>query len=194
MPGMSPESSPAALADLLERIEIGDRAALDELFGQLYGELRQLAHRQRDHLRTGDTLCTTALVHETFVKLTRSDRLSLHDCHHFFSLAARAMRQVLLDAVRRRHAARRPPAADRASTWADAAAPMRSNIEDFLTMEQALQRLERLDEHLASLVEWRVFAGLTLDEISQMTQRSPSSLKRDWTKARLFLTRELEQQ
>lgn len=178
------------LTRLLARVERGDRAALDRLFELVYEPLKELASKQLSLRGRGSTLATTALVHEVYLKLARAAELSANDRHHFFSLAARAMRQVLLDHARRASAARRPPA-DRARELSDGDLPVEVPIEDLIHVERALVRLERLDPELGRLVEWRVFAGLTLEEIAPLAGRSLASLKRDWQKARAFLHREL---
>ncbi len=178
------------VTELLRRIEVGDRAALEELFSLVYGELHRLARRQRGRLREDDTLATTALVHEAYLKLAGAHALSASDRHHFFSLAARAMRQILLDHLRRRSAQRRPDPA-RARSLEEAHLAVEAPVEELLAIDAALLKLERLDPDLGRLVEWRVFAGLTLDEIGPLAGRSAASLKRDWQKARAFLAREL---
>jgi len=168
-----PPRAPLAVTQLLGRIEGGDRAAFDQLFGLVYDDLRVLARKQLGR-RAEDTLSTTVLVHEVYLKFSRAEQLSANDRHHFFSLAARAMRQVLLDHVRRRQAERRPD-------------PARARSIDDVEIAVDAQ----LDPDLGRLVEWRVFAGLTLEEIAEIAQVSVSTLKREWQKARAFLHREL---
>jgi len=188
MPSEPP--APQTVAPLLAELAAGDRGALDRLFGLLYRELHQLAHRQLARGRPGDTLATTALVHEVYLKLSRAATLSAVDRNHFFSLAARAMRQIVVDQARRRAADRRPDPA-RALSLTEVGIADATPVEEVLAVDGALQRLERLDPALGRLVEWRVFAGLTLEEIEPLAERSLASLKRDWRKARAFLAREL---
>ncbi|MCB1008070.1 MAG: RNA polymerase subunit sigma [Acidobacteria bacterium] len=182
--------APETVAPLLEELAAGDRGALDRLFALLYRELRDLAHRQLARGRPGETLATTALVHEVYLKLSRAATLSANDRNHFFSLAARAMRQVVVDQARRRAAERRPDPA-RALSLTDAGIAAEAPVEEVLAIDGALRRLEDLDPALGRLVEWRVFAGLTLEQIEPLSGRSLASLKRDWRKARAFLAREL---
>ena len=179
----------ADVTRLLAELGGGDRSAVDRLFSALYDELRSLARRQLGR-RSDSTLSTTAMVHEVYLKFSRATSLSAGDRHHFFSLAARAMRQVLVDHVRRRSAERRPDPA-RARTLDGLEVPVAAPIEELLTIETALGRLERVDPELGRLVELRVFAGLTLEEIAPLADVSVSTLKRDWRKARAFLHREL---
>jgi RNA polymerase sigma factor (TIGR02999 family) len=177
---------------LLAALSSGDRAALDRLFAALYAELRQLARRQLAGQRGDRTLATTALVHEAYLKFTRASRLAAGDRHHFFSLAARAMRQVLVDDARRRSADRRPDPA-RARSLDDVEIAVEAPLAELLAVEHALARLEHVDPDLGRLVEWRIFAGLSLEEIADLTGRSISTHKREWQKARAFLHRELTQ-
>ena len=170
----------------------GDRHALDHLFDDLYLDLRTLARKQLARGRPGDTLSTTALVHEVYLKLARASKLEAVDRHHFFSLAARAMRQVLVDEARRRAAARRPDARRAQPLDGLEAAGVETPLEDLISVSHALGHLEQLDPELGRLVEWRVFAGLTLDEIAELRSLSLSTIKREWRKARSFLHRELE--
>ena len=130
------------------------------------------------------------MVHEVYLKFTRASSLAAGDRHHFFSLAARAMRQVLVDHVRRRAAERRPDPA-RARPLDGLEIAVSAPLEELLSIETALGRLERVDPQLGRLVELRVFAGLTLEEIAPLADVSVSTLKRDWRKARAFLHREL---
>jgi RNA polymerase sigma factor (TIGR02999 family) len=181
--------SAAEVTRLLAELAAGDRSAVDRLFAALYDELRELARRQLGR-RSESTLSTTAMVHEVYLKFTRASELAAGDRHHFFSLAARAMRQVLVDHVRRRTADRRPdPARGRPLDGLEI--PVAAPLEELLAIETALVRLERADPGLGRLVELRVFGGLTLEEIAPLAAVSVSTLKRDWRKARAFLYREL---
>lgn len=178
------------LTELLGRVEAGEREAFDRLFELVYEPLKELARKQLS-LRGGDpTLATTGLVHEVYLKFARAAELSAHDRQHFFSLAARAMRQILLDRARRASAQRRPPPG-RQRALEESDAVVAESVDELLAIDAALSKLERLDQPLAQLVSWRVFAGLTLEEIEPMAGRSLASLKRDWQKARAFLAREL---
>lgn len=177
---------------LLAALAGGDKAALDQLFVAMYGELKRLASAQLAIGGGGKeaTLSTTVLVHEAYVRFVRSAELAVNDRNHFYSLAARAMRQILVDHARRRLAQRRGgnvqvvPLAD----WDQ---PVEIDLERVMIIDTALGRLTALDPRLAQLVEWRVFAGLTLEEIAAMSELSTATLKRDWRKARAFLHREL---
>jgi RNA polymerase sigma factor (TIGR02999 family) len=186
------DALPAAeVTQLLAALAGGDRAALDRLFSLVYDELKRLASAQ---LAMGGakeaTLSTTVLVHEAYVRFVRSAELAVNDRNHFYSLAARAMRQILVDHARRRLAQRRGGQAQ-VLPLEDWDQPVEVDLERVMGIDAALERLAALDQRLAQIVEWRVFAGLTLEEIATVSELSTATLKRDWRKARAFLHREL---
>lgn len=159
-------------------------------FEAAYGELRRLARAQLRALRPGETLATTALVNEAFVKLVDGSA-AWNDRAHFLSLAARAMRQILVDYARERSADKR--GGNRRPTTLDGEAlAVETIVEEMLDIDRALGNLERVDERLARLVELRFFGGLTEDEIARMQGVSARTVRRDWQKARAFLYRELK--
>lgn len=169
-----------------------DDPALDQLFGRVYDELRRLAHAVRGG-RAGDTLNTTALVHEAYLKLAASPALRLKSREHFFALAARAMRQIVVDAARRQVALKR--GGEQLVTVALSEAihqePLRS--EQLLALDEALVRLEAQDARRAKVVEHRIFAGLTADETAALLGVSRPTVERDWRAARAWLAAELEE-
>jgi RNA polymerase sigma factor (TIGR02999 family) len=163
-------------------------ADVEDLFGVVYDELRVLARRQIARLNPGQTLSPTALVHEAYVKLAdrpRSDE-RLRDEQHFRALAARVMRQVIIDYVRRRSAHKRD-AGIRVETMPDVAIRGGGPDEDLLAVDQALSELEMLDERQARIVELRFFAGLDVDEVAATLGISDRTVKREWQKARAYL-------
>lgn len=179
------------LSELLAAAGGGEAGAFERAFTAIYGELKRLAHRQRARSRPGDTLSTTVLVHEVFLKLSAGGALTIRDREHFFALAARAMRQILVDAARTRTASKRGgPDAVRVELGEDDAA-VAAVADDVVALDRALGRLEALDERLARLVEARFFAGLTDAEIAELLGRNERTVRRDWDKARAFLLREL---
>ncbi len=169
----------------------GDQAAHTQLFTTVYAELKRVAGRQVRRLHE-TPMHTTTLVHEAYFRLAKHEALVMRDRAHFFAVAGRAMRQLLLDEVRARHAGKRSE---------DKAVPLdllsidALNADALLTqcdtqvfaLEQALTQLSTMDPALGQLVEMRFYAGLDLAEIAQLTDRSERSLKRDWRKARAFL-------
>lgn len=168
----------------------GDRGAMERAFAAVYDELHRLARYQRAKSRPGDTLSTTVLVHEAFLKLSQGAPVALQDRQHFFALAARAMRQILVDAARARVAAKRgggvvPVELLEGDLRVDALAV------DVVALDRALDRLEAVDPQLARLVEGRFFAGLTDAELAETLGRNERTVRRDWQRARAFLLREL---
>lgn len=173
---------------LLAAARGGDPAAASRLFELVYADLHRLAAR---HLRgaRGAGPSATSLVHEAFLRLAKRDELPYADRTHFFAVAARAMRQIVIDDARQRQAAKRgggeaAVALDSAAAAAPAAA---SPIEDLLAIHAALAELERSDPRLAQTVEWHFFGGLTFAEIADATERSERTVLRDWRTARALL-------
>ena len=175
---------------LLAELRAGDRGALDRLFPLIYSDLRQRAHRQLAGSRPGDTLSTTALVHETYLKLTASSNQSYVDRVHFFAVASRAMRQILVDYARQHAAEKRGGGADPLSfDRVEIAFPERA--ADVVMLDEALDRLAQLDGRLARVVELRFFAGLSVEETGAALDLSPRTVKREWQKARAWLYRDI---
>lgn len=181
---------PSDLARVLAASRRGDAAALSEAFDAAYAELRRLAHGQLRRLRPGQTLTTTSLVHEAFVKLVRAP-VDTVDQVHFFSLAARAMRQILVDYARQRGALKRG-AHLRPDTLEDGTVAAETLAEEMLAIDHALDRLHAVDERLAQVVEWRFFGGMTEQEVAAAMGVTARTVRRDWQKARAFLARELQ--
>jgi len=169
----------------------GAPGSLDRLFPLVYEELRRLARRQLGPGGSGHTLDTTGLVHEAYLKLVDRSRVEVHDRGHFFALAAKAMRQIIVDSARRRAAGKRGGGAPAtALDEHDVAAAERS--DEVVAVEEALTRLEALDPRLGNVVEMRFFAGLSVEEIAEALGTSPRTVKRDWQKARAFLYLEIK--
>jgi RNA polymerase sigma factor (TIGR02999 family) len=181
---------------LLHRAREGDRAALDRLFPRLYDELRQIAHaRLRRH--RSETLNTTALVHEAYLKLTAGEAPSFSDRAHFFALAARSMRFVLVDYARERTAQKRG-GTQRPITFDERLGGPHTEADtealDLLTLNDALDRLATVSERLAEVVELRFFGGMQHEEIAEATGRSVATVKRDWRRARAWLYHAMREQ
>ena len=171
---------------LLLAASAGDRAAADEAFGLVYGELQRLARRQLHGAGSGPS--ATSLVHEVYLRLARPGAARTENREHFFALAARAMRQLLVDHARERAAGKRgggQPMQTLDGIAESVGAP--GAAEQLIALDQSLGRLDALDPGLVSLVELRFFAGFELEEIAALTGRSERSLKRDWRKARAVL-------
>ncbi len=180
-------------AQLLADLRRGDEAARDRLFSLVYALLREQAHEQLGRLRPGQTLGTTALVHETYLRLRTQTALTVQDQSHFFALCATVMRQILLDYARRRQTQKRGGGA-LPTPLHEAEEPV-LQIEDrvvrILDLDAALTRLSTLNARLAQIVELRFFAGLSVEETARVLAVSERTVKEDWRKARAFLYRVL---
>jgi RNA polymerase sigma factor (TIGR02999 family) len=176
---------------VLAELRGGDRTALDRLFPLVYRELRDSAHRQLARGRPGDTLSTTALVHETYLKLVGSAKPDWADRRHFFAVAARAMRQIIVDYARRVTADKRGGGTT-ALALDVALLPAAERASDLIALDDALSELGALSERLAQVVELRFFAGLSVEETGEALELSPRTVKRDWEKARAYLFRAVQ--
>jgi RNA polymerase sigma factor (TIGR02999 family) len=181
------------LTQLLNAVRAGDESALDEVFTRVYNELRTLA-RQVRRGGSGQTLDTTALVHEAYIKLAHSADIDWEGRAHFFGVAARAMRQVLVDAARRRLAQKRGGEDGWLVTLDESshAAPVRA--AGLVALDGALERLAAVDPRRARVVEHRFFAGLTTRETAEVLGVSTGTVERDWRAARAWLSVEVERE
>ncbi len=179
-----------SLTAWLEASRHGEPGAFDRAFGAVYDELHALARAQLRHLRPGATISTTVLVHEAYLRLARAGDLAIETRRHFFALAAQAMRRILVDQARAHGAAKRGGAVP-ALSLDEAAVPVGALAEEVLAVDRALDRLGALDARQAQIVEWRFFAGLGEEEIAQSLGLTARTVRREWTKARAFLYREL---
>jgi len=182
--------SAADITQLLIAAREGRDGALDRLLPSVYEHLRAIARHRMASQTPGGTLSTTALVHEVYLKLFDRNRLEFQDRRHFFAVAARAMRQIVVDHARRRRAQKRgggvkPLPIDDLGFVAD------ERIDDWLSLDEALSRLKELDGRLASVVELRFFGGLSVEEVADVLEVDPRTIKRDWRKARALLYRTL---
>ena len=182
------------ITGLLRASEAGDRRAAEALFAALYGDLRRVAHRElRGSAIPNATLSTTALVNEAYLKLSRNAGWSPRDRYHFFAVASRAMRQVIVDHARSRLRQKRGGQHVKLSLD-EALVPVEERAEELVALDGALARLERQDPELARIVEWRFFAGLTVEEIARALDVSERTVKRHWRTARAVLYHDLESQ
>ena len=175
---------------LLLEARAGNREAFDRLFSHVYEELRAIAHHRLLQYRPGETLDTSALVHEVYLRLVDQSRAGLRDRSHFFALTSRAMRFVVVDYARARTAAKRG--------GREAAVPLDAvqvaaddRAEDVLALAEALEHLAGLSPRLGEIVEYRYFGGLSFEEIAETTGRSVRTVKRDWARARGWLYRSM---
>jgi RNA polymerase sigma factor (TIGR02999 family) len=179
-------SPPSEISLLLARWGSGDREAMDRLFSVVYDELRRRARGQLRGGRRSPTLNTSALVHETFLKLVDRKQAAWADRNHFFAVASTAMRHIVVDHARKRMTGKRgqglrPEVLDEASIAVD------DRAEELLALDAALERLKTMDERSARVVELKFFGGLTFEDAAQVLDLSPRTVKREWRKARAFL-------
>jgi len=186
---MTPGST-HAVTDLLQAWASGDQAALDELLPLVYDDLRRQARRYMRAQPAGPTLQTTALVHEAYLRLVGQSSVEWNGRAHFFGVAAKAMRSILVDHARAQNAAKRGGSA-RAITLDEGGIARPQASVDVLALDEALGRLAELDRRKSRLVELRYFGGLGIDEAAAVLGVSPATVKREWTTARAWLRREL---
>lgn len=178
------------ITELIAELREGEERAWRSLLPLVYDELRRVAHRQLQQWGPGHTLNTTALVHEAYIRLADGSSLSLSDRAHFFAVAARAMRYVLIDHARKHDAAKRGGAWQQVPLE-DGQLRVEQRVDTLLALDAALTRLADLNERLARVVECRFFGGMTDEETAAALGVSDRTVRRDWTKARLWLYAEI---
>lgn len=194
---MEVQDTDDAVTDLLRRWAGGDNPAGERLFARVYEELRRVARRQRRRWVGDDTLNTTALVHELFLRMNGARTLTIHDRAHFYAVAARATRQILSNYARRGHTQKRglgTPALDLANASALAPLDLHEHSRSRLwALEEALQRLQLIHPRPCRVVECRFFGGLSISDTALALGISEATVKRDWALAQSWLYRELRE-
>jgi RNA polymerase sigma factor (TIGR02999 family) len=179
------------ITSLLAAARQGDGRATQRLITLVYDELRAMARRELRHWRHGQTITTTALVHEAYLRLVDTGTVTWDDRSHFFSVAALAMRHILVDAARRRVAKKRGGEGVRITfdelRLGGGKRDAEARAVEVLAIDRALTSLSALDGRLGQLVELRFFAGLTEEETAEVMGTSERTVRRDWRKARSFL-------
>lgn len=175
---------------LLHAWKEGVPGAFDRLVPLVYQDLRRLARGQLHRRQVGWTLNATGLVHEAYLRLLRSEQITLNDRGHFLAVAARAMRQVVIEHARS-HGAKKRDSGAPPVTLDEGLFAVESQTEWLLSLNQALDRLGRRRERLVQVVECRYFAGLSLEETAAALDTSIRTVKREWSFARSWLLREL---
>lgn len=184
-----PTVPPADLTQQLRAAQQGDAVAAETLWEAVYGELYRMARGQLYRNGAGHTLNSTALVHEAYLKLVRHDG-AYESRAHFYNVAARAMRHILIDHARRKGSQKRGGDRDRVPLEGDhLQAHQRAAL--LLDLDAALDRLAAVDERLAAVVEYRFFAGLEIPDVADLLGVSVPTVGRDWRKARAWLAHEL---
>ena len=177
---------------LLTGIQSGDRVSAERLLPIVYAQLRDIAARQMRGEAANNTLQPTALVHEAYLKLVDQSRVDWKGRTHFVAVAAQAMRRILVDHARNRQALKRGGVFQRITLDESLAADWQSD-QDLLSLECALEKLSKLDQRQAQIVELRFFGGLPLDEVAEALGMSKRSVEREWTMIRAWLRRELSE-
>lgn len=168
----------------------GDEIALEQLMPLVYEELHQMAQRYMRQQFAGHTWQTTELIHETYLKIARAEDRNWQNRAHFFGVAARAMRQILVDYARSKQSRKRGGWQERV-TLSDETAISSSNSHEIVALDEALRNLEQIDERRSRVVELKFFGGLKVGEIAEVLKISPETVNRDWQFARTWLLREL---
>jgi RNA polymerase sigma-70 factor, ECF subfamily len=186
---VSPDHS-VEITRLLKAWGGGDEAALERLAPLVYQELHRMARRYMRSEAPGNTLQTTALVNEAYLRLAEAGGVNWKDRSHFFAISAQMMRRILVDAARARRSEKRGGATPRVNLdQVPEVAPSRGN--DLIALDDALNELARLDPRKARVVELRFFGGLSVEETAEVLNVSPQTILRDWKLAKAWLTREL---
>jgi RNA polymerase sigma factor (TIGR02999 family) len=180
----------SAITICLRQWREGDPVAKDRLFELVYEHLRQIAHQALRRERDDHTLATTDLVHEAYIRLVDHPGVEWQDSSHFFAVASRAMRRILVDYARKRGAAKRGSAPRRVPLMEETLS-LDEQADTLLALDEALTRLHSIDERLAQVVEHRFFGGLTEEQTAQILSVTARTVRRDWVKARGWLYREL---
>jgi RNA polymerase sigma-70 factor, ECF subfamily len=186
----APSVSQQRVTDLLTRWSDGDAAALAELTPLVYDELRRLAHRHMNGERANHTLQTTALVNEAYLRLADQTNPRWQNRAHFFAVAARAMRGILVSYARSQRAQKRGGGAVKIELD-EAALVSPEESKEIVDLHEALERLATLDSRKAQVVELKYFGGLNFDEMAEVLDISPVTLRRDWRFAKAWLYAEL---
>lgn len=181
---------PHEISQLLGEWSNGNQAALDRLYPLVYDELRRMAHRYMSRERKGHTLQTTALINEAYLRLVEQKNVHWANRAHFFGISAQIMRRILIDHARRYEYSKRGGGAQKVSLD-EVAVVAKERGKELLAVDEALDRLEKIDQRRSRVVELRFFGGLSNDEIAAILKISANTVTRDWNLARAWLYREL---
>ena len=175
------------ITEILSELRGGGRGAIDDLLPIVYSELRRLANSHLSSERNGHTLQPTALVHEAYIRLVGQKEIDWQNRAHFFGVASRLMREILIEHARSRNRIKRGGSEKTQISLDEAVGLGSSQPLDVLAVNEALTRLEELDPQQAQIVELKFFGGLTVEEIAEVTKLSAATIKREWATAKLFL-------
>lgn len=180
------------ITQVLKDLRNGGEDSVNQLLPLVYDELRRLANSYLSRERANHTLQPTALVHEAYLKLLGHSEIDWQDRAHFFGICARLMRQILIDHARGKNRQKRGSEFATQIVFGDGISFPAASPIDVIAVDEALARLEVLDERQARIVELKFFGGLTVEEIGEVLTISPATVKREWSTAKLFLYRTLD--
>ena len=184
------EIGPEQITTLLNNFDGKDPNQVEAIYPAVYQHLRETASRQLKQERRDHTLKTTALVHEAYLKLVDQKQATFHNRSHFLAIASLAMRRILISYARKRNAEKR--GGNKAPvTFEDGMAPRKEGIAELLDLDQALAKLEKMNERQAQIVQYRFFGGLTYKEIAEVLDDTEHSIRYDWRVARAWLKKEM---
>jgi RNA polymerase sigma factor (TIGR02999 family) len=183
------ETDQKTLSAILDALNNGEAGAEEQLFTVVYNELRRMAHGKMIRQAPGNTLQTTALVHEAYLRLMGNDQAHWHNRRYFFGAAANSMRRILVDRARRRAADKRGAGAKKVP-FEDDIAHDEPTI-DFIALDEALNALSAVMPRRADVVRYRYFLGMTVDETAELLQVSARTVNSDWELAKSWLRREM---
>ncbi|WP_234572230.1 sigma-70 family RNA polymerase sigma factor [Rhodohalobacter sp. 614A] len=182
----------ANTTQLLIRLKKGEEGIYDKLYPLIYDELRRMAYSHMKRQSPDHTLSRTELVHETYLKMIDQDVIDFNDKSHFLAIASRCMRQILIDYARKKHADKRG-GKEKDQTYIDEIfSRSQHKTAELIDIDSALDRLANMNERLSDVVVMRFFGKMTIHEVAEALEISESTVKRDWSKARGWLYKELK--
>lgn len=179
------------ITQILQRVKFGSSEAYNKLFPLVYDHLKAIAFMHLNNEKPGHTLSQTDLVHEVYLKLIDQSDINWKDRAHFYAIASRCMRQILIDYARKRKSQKRGGPLE-PMTYLDGMMKVEQQVDDLLNLDKALRRLSRLNKRLAEVVEYRYFGEMSIEDTAEVMGISTSTVIRDWAKARGWLYKELK--
>ena len=179
------------ITQILRRVKFGSTEAYNQLFPLVYDHLRDIAYRHMKNEEEGHTLSQTELVHEVYLKLISQSNVDWKDRAHFYAITSRCMRQILIDYARKKKSQKRGGSKE-PLTYLDGIMRVERQVDDLINLDDALERLAKLNKRLAEVVEYRYFGEMSIEDTAEVMGISTSTVTRDWAKARGWLYKELK--
>ncbi|HKI45846.1 MAG TPA: sigma-70 family RNA polymerase sigma factor [Balneolales bacterium] len=179
------------ITQILQHVRFGSSEAYNQLFPLVYDHLKDIASMHMKHEQHGHTLSQTELVHEVYLKLIDQSDINWKDRAHFYAIASRCMRQILIDYARKKKSQKRGGPSE-PLTYLDGIMKVEKQVDDLLNLDSALKRLSKLNKRLAEVVEYRYFGEMSIEDTAEVMGVSTSTVIRDWAKARGWLYKELK--